>query len=272
MALERAQRAFIRQVALRRRTAPLRFTARFARAFLRAYGNWDYDPESNGERRVLEVLGRSAPRCFFDVGANAGAWTQLARGSVPSADVHCFEIVPDTARDLERNVAALPGVTVNAVGMSDRAGTVSVRFYPGASELSGIDPLPLDEPSETRECPVTTGDLYCRDNGIDRIDLLKVDVEGAEREVLRGFSQMLAERSIAAVQFEYGLVNIRSHVLLADFHELFESAGFVVGKIFPDGVDFRAYEMERDEDFTGPNYLAVQREREDLIDALRGSA
>jgi FkbM family methyltransferase len=270
MALERAQRAFIRQVALRRRARPLRFTARFARAFLRAYGNWNYDPESNGERRVLQVLGRFAPRCVFDVGANAGAWTRLARSSAPGAEIHCFEIVPDTARDLQRNVGALPGVTVNAVGMSDRAGTVSARFYPGASELSGIDPLVVDQPSETRECSVTTGDLYCTEHGIDGIDLLKVDVEGAEREVLKGFSQMLAERRIAAVQFEYGLVNIRSHVLLADFHELFESAGFVVGKIFPDGVDFRAYDMERDEDFTGPNYLAVQRDREDLIDALRG--
>ena len=149
---------------------------------------------------------------------------------------------------------------------------MSVRFYPGSSELSGIDPLVLDEPSETRECPVTTGDLYCSEHGIERIDFLKVDVEGAEREVLNGFSRMLDERRITAVQFEYGLVNIRSHVLLADFHELFESAGFAVGKIFPDGVDFRAYEIQRDEDFTGPNYLAVQRERQDLIDALRGTA
>jgi FkbM family methyltransferase len=221
---------------------------------------------------VLEVLGRFAPRCVFDVGANAGAWTHLARGSVPNAEIHCFEIVPDTARELERNVAALPGVTINAVGMSDRPGTVTVRFYPGASELSGIDPMVLDEPAETRECPVTTGDKYCGEHGIAGIDLLKVDVEGAEREVLTGFSQMLAERRIGAVQFEYGLVNIRSHVLLADFHELFESVGFVVGKIFPDAVDFRAYDIGRDEDFTGPNYLAVQRDRADLIDALRGPA
>lgn len=261
---------FTRQVALRRRARPLRMAACFARGFLRAYGNCDYDPETNGERRVLQVLGRFAPRCIFDVGANVGQWTQLAHGASPDAEIHCFEIVPDTARILERNVAGLPGITVNAVGLSDRSGTVDVRFYPDAPKLSGIDPLGQGLPSATRHASVTTGDAYCSERGIDSVDLVKVDVEGAEGKVLEGFSRMLGEGRIASVQFEYGLVNIRTHLLLADFHELFESAGFSVGKVFPNGVEFRSYEIGRDEDFAGPNYLAVRRDREELIDALRG--
>lgn len=123
---------------------------------------------------------------------------------------------------------------------------------------------------ELRECSLTTGDFYCAKRGIDHIDLLKLDVEGAESTVLKGFSRMLEEARIAAVQFEYNFAAIRSHFLLSDFYDLFEPAGFVVGKIFPDAVEFRAYDIYRDEDFLGPNYLAVRRDRRDLIGALRG--
>jgi len=57
------------------------------------------------------------------------------------------------------------------------------------------------------------------------------------------------------VQFEYGRVNILTHFLLRDFYELFARFGYVVGKIYPDHVDFRSYDLG-DEDFLGPNYFA----------------
>jgi FkbM family methyltransferase len=261
------------QVAVRRHALPLRATAWFARAFLHAQGNCSYDVELNGERRVLEVLGRFTPGCIFDVGANLGTWTRLAHDAAPGAEIHCFEIVPDTAGTLQQTVGELQGVTVNAVGLGDRSGSVIVRHYPERPVWSGIDPL--DRPSlrmEPRECSLTTGDIYCAERSIDHIDLLKIDAEGAEPAVLKGFSRMLDEARIAAVQFEYGFGNIRAHFLLSDFYDFFEPAGFAVGKIFPDGVEFRAYDIYRDEDFLGPNYLAVRRERTDLLAALRGGS
>jgi FkbM family methyltransferase len=272
-AFQRVRHTLAHQVALRRHALPLRATATCARAFLLAHGNCSYDLELNGERRVLEVLGRFSPNCIFDVGANVGTWTQLAHGAAPTAEIHCFEIVPDTAGTLQQAVGGLRGVTVNAIGVGDRPGSVTVHHYPERPIWSGIEPL--DRSSfrmELRECSLTTGDIYCGERGIDQIDLLKVDVEGAEPIVLKGFSRMLDEARVAAVQFEYGFGNIRSHFLLSDFYDFFESAGFAVGKIFPDAVEFRAYDIYRDEDFLGPNYLAVRRDRRELIDALRGDS
>ncbi|MFM9971903.1 MAG: hypothetical protein ACKVQK_26275 [Burkholderiales bacterium] len=43
---------------------------------------------------------------------------------------------------------------------------------------------------------------------------------------------------------------------------------YLLGKLYPDHVDFRAYQLE-DEDFLGPNYVAVRQGRGDLIEALR---
>ena len=53
--------------------------------------------------------------------------------------------------------------------------------------------------------------------------------------------------------------SILTRFLLKDFHELFAEHGYVVGKIYPDHVDIRDYDLG-DEDFLGPNYLACRAE------------
>ena len=55
--------------------------------------------------------------------------------------------------------------------------------------------------------------------------------------------------------------------LLRDFYRFFTEHGFRVGKLYPEGVAFRDYEL-RHEDFRGPNYVAVRRERDDVVAAL----
>jgi hypothetical protein len=82
-------------------------------------------------------------------------------------------------------------------------------------------------------------------------------VEGAEHLVLEGLETQLRSERVRFVQFEYGRVNILTHFLLRDFYQLFASYGYVVGKIYPDYVDFREYDLS-DEDFMGPNYLACR--------------
>lgn len=99
-----------------------------------------------------------------------------------------------------------------------------------------------------------------RDNGIERIDLLKIDVEDAEHLVLEGFGEALGTK-IDAIQFEYGRVNIITHFLLRDFYQILEARNYLVGKLFSNHVDFRSYDLT-DEDFVGPNYVAVLRNPE----------
>ena len=52
-----------------------------------------------------------------------------------------------------------------------------------------------------------------------------------------------------------------------DFYEFFTQKNYVVGKIYPNYVDFKDYTLD-DENFLGPNYLAVKKEYQDLISAL----
>ena len=90
-----------------------------------------------------------------------------------------------------------------------------------------------------------------------------MDVEGLEGAVLRGFTRTLDQRRIEVVQFEYGRASILTKILLRDLYEILSSRGYEVGKIYPDHVEFREYAFAH-EDFLGPNYLAVRKERGDL--------
>ena len=121
---------------------------------------------------------------------------------------------------------------------------------------------------EIKPIRLETGDAYCATKGIDRIDLLKIDVEGAEHMVLRGFEQMLQHGAIRAVQFEYGNINFESRFLLRDFWEFFTKRGFVLGPVMPRGVRFKAYQTQDESMPSPPNYLAVLRNDTALIAAV----
>jgi FkbM family methyltransferase len=248
----------------------VRGLTRAAHSYLDLVSNLSYDPDRNGEFWVLRTLATDKMQCIFDVGANEGHWVTGAAPLFPLATFHCFEIVPDTARKLnERTRPLRDRVHVNAVGLSDTKGMLDVRIYPGFSEnASAVDYEHVGMTSEIQECKVVTGDTYCEEHAVTSVDLLKIDTEGLDLQVLRGFDHMLTSGAIDVVQFEYGFGNISSRSLLADFYAYLSEQGFVVGKIWPKEVDFRDYDLRTDEDFRGPNYLAVRRERSDLIARL----
>jgi hypothetical protein len=120
----------------------------------------------------------------------------------------------------------------------------------------------------THEAEVFSGQAVCDQLNISQIDFLKIDVEGAEHLVLKGFGDMLSTNQIKIIQFEYGECNKITRFLLGDFYDLLCKRGYIVGKIFPYGVEFKDYKI-RDDDFIGPNYLAVLESEKKIIEKLR---
>jgi FkbM family methyltransferase len=177
--------------------------------------------------------------------------------------VHAFELVPETAEMLSQRFVHDVKVHVNGVGLLDVMDEKMVKHYPSAPSSSSVAGFPHDIPFEEIPLPVTTGDHYCRECSLDHVDLLKVDAEGADHLVLRGFGDMFRERRIRTVQFEYGRAAIFSKFLLKDFYDFFSEHDMVVGKLFPGWVEFRPYDAWHDENFLGPNYVAVRTEDEE---------
>ncbi len=86
---------------------------------------------------------------------------------------------------------------------------------------------------------LSTFDDYCASGNIERVDFVKIDVEGHELSVLRGAKRMLNEGRVGVVQFEYGGCYIDARVLLKDIWQLVDEAkqGYAFYKIFPDRLE-----------------------------------
>jgi FkbM family methyltransferase len=125
-------------VATRRDRYLFRALANAADLYLDMFANRCYEFDINGEARVLEALSEPPPRCVFDVGANVGDWSAIAARLFANAEIHAFEIVPETARTMEDRLtrAGLTSVHLNAFGLSDAPGTVRVAHLPSFSQGS----------------------------------------------------------------------------------------------------------------------------------------
>jgi FkbM family methyltransferase len=252
-----------------RHSAVARTMAGGCRRIVRWTENFNFEHDTNGEARILSAVSGLNLQTVFDVGANTGTWSALARGAFPQAKIHCFEIVAETAARLRAATRNDNAVIVNAFGLADAEREIPVRFFPTATGLSTtLVDFPHSIPDKVITGRVVPGDAYLHSHGLSGIDFLKIDVEGNEGLVLRGFERSIADRRIAVIQFEYGAANIYSRFLLHDLYVFLRGHGYRVGKIYPRGVEFREYRPDH-EDFIGSNYLAVLVDREDVMALVR---
>ena len=106
-----------------------------------------------------------------------------------------------------------------SVGASDAAGTIELHYFPDEPDKT------CDMPRHSLRTEIIRGtviplDDYCASKGIERIDFLKIDVEGAEHRVLKGLSKMIDGDGVACVQFEYGPFSLDTRFLLKDYFAL----------------------------------------------------
>ncbi|HEX5707058.1 MAG TPA: FkbM family methyltransferase [Pyrinomonadaceae bacterium] len=228
--------------------------------------------ESSGEEWVLAHVVREAcvtedSPVVFDVGANVGHYTQLVLRHVPHARVYAVEPSRVAYDELRRNVGGDERVKTFRLGLSDTDRTVALHSYTADGQettlLSSIDPrLPTQvvrvETSAVEEIEVQTLDHLCESEHVERIDFLKLDVEGHEPAILRGARRMLEEGRVSLIQFEFGPANIYSRTYFYDFWTLL-SARYDIFRIIPKGIVRVPSYGEHHEVFLTTNYLAVLR-------------
>ena len=152
-----------------------------------------YEPEA------FDLLTRLAAgkRTVLDIGANVG-WYSLHLAQVLAGDdarVHAFEPVGTTYERLRDNVAlngAGGRIAIYDFGLSDHCGDASF-FLPvtSGSVAASLRDLHPDETSREVRCRLETADVFLAREGIDRVDLVKCDIEGAELMMLKGATRLL---------------------------------------------------------------------------------
>ncbi len=226
--------------------------------------------EKNGESWLVDRLAPLNFKMLFDVGANVGRWTSYCAAKFPDAKIHCFEIAPSTREELTRNLADLASrITISPCGLLNHDGTIDIFVDADSSLLSSVHNFELvgEGKRSASKVPVMRGDAYMQQNSIAAIDFLKVDAEGADGAVIRGFESAFAGDKIRLAQFEYNRGAIMSRFLLRDFYAFFEPLGYSVGRLLPEQVVFQPYRLEH-EDFAGPNYIACKSSDTELMACL----
>lgn len=118
---------------------------------------------------------------LVEVGANIGEFSLYAAHK----GAKVFAIEPDrlNLEALQRNCAAMDAITIMPLACAEAAGEATFYAYPEGADSSLIEP---DKYSDKYTVKTERLDHLIDSAGIDRIDLLKCDAEGAEPEVLRG--------------------------------------------------------------------------------------
>ena len=150
----------------------------------------------------------------FDIGANVGELTLLfSRFAGETGSVHAFEASADAFNRLKTVINAVDrrNVTLNHLAVSDKNGLVRLHVYDNAySSFNSEASRPLKnygldiKPVGIEETPARTIDDYCEEKKIECIDLLKIDVEGAELQVMRGARRILKSKRVRCLTFEFG--------------------------------------------------------------------
>ncbi len=246
--------------------------AGFGRSLNRFYENRNHHLETNGELALIQKLHAFNPKTIIDGGANKGKYATTLARELPQAKIYAFEPVPDTFNKLNQSVEHLPTVKTFNQGLYKESSRKTINLFSSSTHSSLFSLKGVNyNPNAQIEIDLITGDSFMQQENLSKIDLLKLDLEGAEYDALCGFKEALEKKAIRLIQFEYGYINISTKKLLIDFYELFEQYQYQVGKLFPKNVEFRPYHFLY-EDFIGPNFIAVHKDDTELIQALESKS
>jgi FkbM family methyltransferase len=130
------------------------------------------------DARIYDTEVPDEPRVVLDVGANIGATVAFFKRRWPSCVVHGFEPDPGAFAKLSRNVGQLDGVVLHQMAVGAENGDVTLWSSAAAWTSSTLGPLGRGaRPVRVAQRTLTAAIDLAR---ADRVDLLKVDAEGAE--------------------------------------------------------------------------------------------
>lgn len=166
---------------------------------------------------VPNIVQKKRP-VIFDVGANRGQSILKFKKNFQEPFIHAFEPHPEEFTRLSRLFENDDSLFLQRMAVGSEAGRLPFHINANSAHSSFNELVADTEWIRRRskemglptqkytikqtEVEVTTIDRYCEGVGIERIDFLKVDTQGFEREVLSGAKNMLSKAAIEVIQIE----------------------------------------------------------------------
>jgi FkbM family methyltransferase len=179
---------------------------------------------------------------IFDLGANVGYYALLAASKVGNqGKVYSFEPSKDNYAKLLENVKLnhFSNIVLNQLAVSDQKG--ETFLYSNSRENDGMKSFVKHffDHSRMQKVQITSLDDYVQENGIQRVDFIKCDIEGAEILAFKGGKQLLTSSEAPHLLFEVnapsliklGFSDIELQKLLFEYkYQLYE---ICEGKLVP---------------------------------------
>jgi FkbM family methyltransferase len=166
------------------------------RDHIRSAGAWEPDIG----RVLKDAMPEGHGRVFLDIGANVGYFSRFIAQQFPEATVHAFEPHPLTYKVLRMNTWQVGSrICTWPVALSDARGTVALATAANnLGDTKGIRPkdrLVASVVAPAISLDELLGDLH--------VDLVKIDVQGAELAVLHGMRQIIAKSPTIRIVMEF---------------------------------------------------------------------
>lgn len=216
------------------------------------------DPITDEERMIIKQCIRPGD-IVFDVGAHHGKWSESVL-KMADARIHAFEASKDAHQVLQGTIA--DKVTLNWNAVSNRDEDLTFHVYRDDARLSSLhrrtsveDEL-LTAGFDAITVPGTTMDTYWSGR-TEQIRFLKVDVEGAEYDVLRGTRNLLRRGQVDFLQFEYGGTFLDAGTSLRNVWSYLRRFGYRVLRVHNGKFTEVKKFTDKTEDYSYSNYLAL---------------
>ncbi len=207
-----------------------------------------------------------------DAGANFGWYTTLMAERVgQTGKVHAFEPVPDTFKELTTNVKLLSDpstVIANQLALSHTETETVINIFEG--EPTGHASLASKSKNTTGfRCETVRLDEYLLNSGVSNVDFIKVDVEGAELNLLKGSGTMLGQAVPPVIVMEMAIGQSRHFGYVPnDLIEFIRSrADYDFFQMDEIGRRLEPIDRLADDD-PGANVLCVPAAAEDRVQAV----
>lgn len=148
---------------------------------------------------------------IFDVGSNKGEWSDvILREFGDNCHVHFFEPNPIMLNYTRIKYDYNKNIVFNPFAVCD-VPDIKLDFFYFENYNNGLSSIYKNDSWSEQNLPMqkgtantTTIDSYCESNSIKEIDILKIDVEGADPLVIKGADKMLKAGKVKIIQIEYG--------------------------------------------------------------------